>query len=53
MQEDEEIRRMKKLQKDTRDKGDWDNEFEDGPPKGRHPKQTKKKVKVRAYDEEE
>jgi len=52
MQESEELRRMKKLSKDTRDKSDWDNEFEDGHPKGRHLK-TKKKVKAKIYDEEE
>lgn len=52
MQEPEELQRMKKLKKDTRDKSDWDNNFEDGHPKGRHLK-TKKKVKAKIYDEEE
>lgn len=43
MSDSEEERRMKKLRRDAKDKIEWDDEFEEKPPKGRHAKDSKKK----------
>ncbi|MBP9854323.1 MAG: hypothetical protein KBD53_05610 [Candidatus Omnitrophica bacterium] len=52
MQEDEEIRRLKKLHKDTKDKEHFESDFDDLPLKAK-PLKKKKKVNKEFYDEDE
>ena len=50
MSKSEEEKRLRKLRRDKDDKYDWDEGFDDRPPKGRHEKHKKKDFED--YDED-